>query len=250
MLNQKIILHYVLYFCLGLIVVAGTIFIFGPKNNTAKNIPVSEEESLKNGNNNAIAQGERPGNNKIRPIDASDHVKGNLDAPIQFIIYSDFECPFCAKFTDSIKQVEAAYGDKVVIAFRHFPLRSHTLAIPAAIASECASEQGKFWEMHDKLFDLNKNGKLSVSEFPNAAVEIGLDAEKFSQCTTEKKYEEKVLADLADGRNNGVTGTPANFINGEVVPGAYPFEDFTDSSQKQREGLKSIIERQLKAINK
>src|SRR3989338_3893743 len=79
----------------------------------------------------------------LKPIDSADHIKGDLNAPVKMIVYSDFECPFCERFTGDLKKVEDYFKDQVVIAFRHYPLASHQQALPAAEASECASEQGK-----------------------------------------------------------------------------------------------------------
>lgn len=182
----------------------------------------------------------------LSPISDKDHVLGKLDAPVQMIIYSDFECPYCARFVDTIKKIEKEFNDKVVIAFRHFPLAFHKQAIPAAIASECAAEQGKFWEMHDKLFEDSENKKFNVDEFKNDAKELGLDQAKFNQCLDTSKYKDKVLSQMLGGKNAGITGTPTSFVNGEFVIGATPFEDYEDSEGMQREGLKKIIERKLK----
>jgi protein-disulfide isomerase len=181
----------------------------------------------------------------VRPIDESDHIWGDLNAPVKLIIYDDFQCPFCARFYDTVEEIKKEFGDKVVIAFRHFPLRFHLHAYPAALASECAAEQGKFWEMYAKLFADNKAGRLDKNQFKQDAVDLGLDQAKFNQCLDTEKYKDKIQAQMVEGRNFGVNGTPGNFINGEPVPGAIPFEDFTDSSGRQREGVRKIIQRHL-----
>ncbi|MDO8593071.1 MAG: thioredoxin domain-containing protein [bacterium] len=178
---------------------------------------------------------------QVRPIDAADHVLGDLKAPVQMIVFSDFECPFCAQFADTMKKVEENFKDKVAIAFRHYPLPSHPLALPAAVASECAAEQGKFWEMHDKLFADNSAGKMSVEQFKKDAADLSLDAVKFNQCLDSNKYLDKVNQEKAEGNQAGVTGTPTSFINGNIYPGAYPFEDFSDSGGKIEAGMKTII---------
>src|SRR3989344_203228 len=164
----------------------------------------------------------------LSPINENDHIIGSIDAPVQMIIYSDFECPYCARFVDTIEKVKAEFGDKVAITFRHFPLVFHKEAVPAAIASECAAEQGKFWEMHDKLFEDNENKKFNAEEFKKDAGELGLDQAKFNQCLDTNKYKEKVQRQMLEGKSVGVTGTPTTFINGEFVIGATPFEDYKD----------------------
>ncbi len=181
----------------------------------------------------------------LKPIDAADHVRGSLDAPVKMIVYSDFECPFCSKFADTMKQVEENFKDKVVIAFRHYPLAGHPEGLPAAEASECAAEQGKFWEMHDKLFADNKAGRLSADQYKKDAGDLGLDAAKFSQCLDSGKYKNKVETDIAEGERAGVTGTPTSFVNGNIYPGAYPFEDFTASNGDKEDGMQTIINKLL-----
>lgn len=182
----------------------------------------------------------------LSPINEGDHIIGNADAPVQMIIYSDFECPYCARFVDTIEKVKAGFGDKVAITFRHFPLVFHKEAMPAAVASECAAEQGKFWEMHNKLFEDNENKKFNKEEFKNDAKELGLDQAKFNQCLDTNKYKEKVQKQMLEGKNAGVTGTPTTFVNGEFVIGATPFEDYKDSEGRQQLGMKKIIEGKLK----
>jgi protein-disulfide isomerase len=126
----------------------------------------------------------------------------------------------------TLKQVEEKYGDKLRLVYRDFPLvQIHNNAAKAAEAGECAHEQGKFWEMHDKLFA--DQSKLQVEALKHAATEIGLDAEKFNQCLDSAKYAAEVQQDADEGARYGVTGTPAFFINGRLLSGAQPLEAFT-----------------------
>jgi len=204
-----------------------------------------ETEQMQEINRQAVENAQGTSINKVRSVSEEDHIIGKLDAPVQLIIYCDFECPFCAQFSDTVNQIKDEFGDKVVIAFRHFPLRSHFNAISAAITSECASEQGKFWEMHDKLFADNKAGRMGVEQYKKDAEELELDLVKFNQCLDTEQYKDKIEAQLEEAKSFGVTGTPGNFVNGEPIPGAYPLEDFTDSQGNKREGMKSIINRHL-----
>lgn len=182
----------------------------------------------------------------LRQIDATDHVWGELTSPVQIIIYDDFECPYCAQYFDKIEQVKKDYAGKVAIAYRHFPLSNiHPTNLIAAEASECAAEQGKFWEMYTKLFEDNKQNKFSVEQWKLDAIALGLDKAKFNQCLDSSKYKTKIDQQLAEGSSFGVTGTPTTFINGEIIIGDNPYEDTTASDGRKIEGLKSIINRLL-----
>ena len=207
------------------------------------------EREIKDYNKQVVEQVQTMATKTVRPIDTTDHVWGDLSAPVQLIIYDDFQCPFCAEFYDTTEEIKEFFGKKVVIAFRHFPLSFHPLAVPAALASECAAEQEKFWEMYEKLFTDNKENRMSLEQFKEDAEAVGLDTAKFNECLDKEKYKNKIQTHILEGGNFNVTGTPGNFVNGEPVPGAYPFTDFTDSSGQQREGMKSIIERHLTAGN-
>ncbi len=177
----------------------------------------------------------------LRPIDQTDHVWGDPKAPVAMIIYSDFECPFCAEFAATLKKIETEFSGKIAIAFRHYPLAGHPDAEKAAEASECAAEQGRFWEMHDKLFTDNAAGRMSVEQFKKDAADLGLDQNKFNQCLDSGQYQSKITEQKNQGDKAGVTGTPTIFVNGNIYPGAYPFEDFTNSAGQPEKGMKSII---------
>lgn len=157
-----------------------------------------------------------------------DAMKGDASAPVTIIEFSDFQCPFCGRFfEDALPQIEDKYvkTGKVKFVYRDFPLESiHPQARPAAEAAECAHEQGKFWEFHDKLF-ANQQG-LSVDNFKKWAQELGLESTQFNDCVDSKKYADEVSKDLADGSAAGVSGTPAFFVNGHELSGAQPFSAF------------------------
>lgn len=247
MKNSKIV-TILLIICVALVVVLIGIFLLtkGDLKNTEVKPVVDDAQKINELNRELTNKANDTSVKKVRPITEKDHFKGMLDAPVQLIVYSDFECPFCSKFADVLKKIEESYADKVVIAFRHYPLRSHIDAIPAAIASECAAEQGKFWEMHDRLFQDAKTNSLTIEEYKKNAGEIGLNQEAFNKCLDEEKYKDAVIASQTEAKEFGVNGTPASFVNGEPLPGAVPFDDFVDSSGKSREGMKSIIDRHLK----
>ena len=161
---------------------------------------------------------------------------GGSAAPIQIVEFSDFQCGFCSKVLSSLKEVESAYGEKVNVTFKHFPLGFHKDAPKASEAALCAGEQGKFWEMHDALFENQK--ALGADKLAGYGEGIGLDAAKLTACLDEGKFTDQVAADMAAGAAAGVSGTPAFFINGRFVNGALPFEAF-----------KEVIDEELKAKN-
>jgi protein-disulfide isomerase len=155
-------------------------------------------------------------------ITKDDHIRGNKNAKITIVEYSDIQCPFCSRFHETMLQVMKNYPDKVRWVFRHFPLESiHPYARKAAEAAECAGEQGKFWEYTDKLYA--NQSSLSTEYLSTAAQEVGLNTGKFDSCLSSGKMAARVSSDLQQGQNLGVKGTPGSFINGKSVPGAVPY---------------------------
>jgi len=147
---------------------------------------------------------------------------GPADAPVQLVLFSDFECPYCSRVVPTLDQVQEKYGDRVRLAFRQFPLSIHPHAQKAAEASLCAGEQGKFWEMHDAMFGDQK--KLGVDDLKATAATLELKAEQFNSCLDSGKYADQVKKDMESGQEAGVSGTPAMFVNGRFISGAVPYE--------------------------
>lgn len=158
-------------------------------------------------------------------------VRGNPDAPVTIVEFSDYECPFCRGSEEVIKTVLAKYGDKVKLAYRDFPLRQiHPHALAASEASRCASEQGKFWQYHDVLFSVPN--QLDAAGLLDHARAVGLNEAQFLSCLNTEKFKSAVEADVRAGASARVSGTPAFFINGIFVPGAQTsavFEKTIDS---------------------
>lgn len=152
------------------------------------------------------------------------HVLGGKNAKVKLVEYSDFQCPFCQKMSLTIKQLVSEYGDKISVEYRHYPLSFHPMATPAAMASECAAEQGKFWEFHDAVFA--NQSALSVEMLRGTAQSLRLNMKKFNTCFDSGKYALKVQQQQTEGAAKGVQGTPATFVNGQFVSGAQPFEAF------------------------
>lgn len=184
-------------------------------------------------------------NMQVRQLDRSDHLWGPIDAPVALIVYYDFECPFSAQFYETIKQAKAEFGNDLVVAARHFPLISHEQAIPAALASECAAQQDKFWEMYDLLYANAKSGKLSNENYQKDAEQLGLNGQAFEECLTKTTYKDKILSEKEEIKGLGVIGTPASFVNNQYIPGAIPYEDFSYPDGSAALGLRSLIQKKL-----
>jgi len=157
---------------------------------------------------------------------------GPDDAPITIIQFAEYQCPYCGKAGESVDQVMAEYPGKIKMVYRDFPLSFHDRAIPAAVAANCSGEQGKYWEMH-KLLMANQRA-LTEEDLINHAKSLSLDFEKWSICRKDPSQALEVQKDFEDGSAVGVSGTPAFFINGIMLSGAVPFEQF-----------KEIIDREL-----
>jgi len=179
----------------------------------------------------------------LQPVKISlddDPIRGNPDAPITIVEFSDYQCPFCARFyAQTLPLLLEEYIDegKVNLVYRDFPVqRIHPNALSAAAAAECADDQGKYWEYHDTLFEKqNAWAKLdsnsAISTFSQFAAEIELEQQQFDNCLESGKYLEEVQADFSDGKNYQVTGTPGFFIGNEDIGfvkiiGAKPYDAF------------------------
>lgn len=162
--------------------------------------------------------------NPIKVDIGNSQVKGKADAKVTIVEFSDFECPFCKRGADTMDQVAKAYPNDVKIVFKNLPLAFHKNAKPAAIAALAAGKQGKFWEMHDKLF-ANQRG-LTADYFEKSAKEIGLNVEQFKKDITSPELAAQVDAEAEQANAVGISGTPGFLVNGVLVRGAYPFEHF------------------------
>lgn len=156
-------------------------------------------------------------------------VTGSKEAPVTIVEFSDFQCPFCARGADTMNAVKKKYGNKVRIAFKHFPLPMHKEAGPASEASMCVHEQkaDKFWAYHDLLF--KNQDKLDDASLEKYAKDVGgIDVAKFKECYASKKYAAFVQKDMEYGNKLGVKSTPTFFVNGQLVSGAVPIEAFSE----------------------
>src|SRR5680860_660848 len=216
-------------------------------NETGKSVVVFDEDktSIKNNNNvareDSVVPTSPPAGNQAPaqgdvldiPVSKDDNIRGNINAPITIVEYSDFQCPYCSRFHETMNQIFAEYPEDVRWVFKHFPLDSrHPLARKTAEASECAAEQGKFWEFSDEVY--TNQQAISNDSLSTFAKNIGLNVSQFDSCVSSGKYSDKVEADYQEGIQFGVSGTPGDFINGKSLGGAVPYDK-----------LKQIIEEML-----
>lgn len=198
----------------------------------------------------SVATGQNANKQVKEPVDVSiddDAVLGKSDAPVTIIEFSDFQCPFCRSFwKNAFAEIVKEYIDtgKAKLVFRDYPLSFHPMGVPSAKAGECAKEQGKFWEMHDVIFEeQEKLGEgtvqYTVNDLKKWAAKVGVNTTQFNDCVDSEKYKAEIEKDAADGVAAGVTGTPAIFINGRLIAGAQPFSVF-----------KTIIDEELKKSGK
>ena len=221
-------------FILGLLAGIAAVSIIGfiimlPKSQTWKSAENSNANTNVGAQVNPTPTPQEPlqGNPALLPpVSSEDYVRGDANAKITLIEYSDFECPFCSRHAPTIDKILENYKGKVRLVFRHFPLSFHPEAQKAAEASECAGEQGKFWEMHDKIFEANEAKNMSVDTWKKAAKDLKLNTAKFNDCLDSGKYLSKIQNEQADGQAAGVEGTPATFVNGKLISGAVPYEQF------------------------
>lgn len=167
------------------------------------------------------------------PIPADAHIRGNVDAPITIVEYSDVQCPFCQTFHNNMEQIIAEYGDDVRWVYKHFPLdQLHPFARQGAQAAECAGEQEMFWEYTDLLYA--RQNEIAPASFAVFAEDLGLNVGDFNSCLDSGRYAEKVEAEFQEGLAVGVRGTPGTFFNGYPLQGAVPYGT-----------MKSLIDQEL-----
>lgn len=158
-------------------------------------------------------------------VTSDDPSRGPKDTKVVVVEFSDFQCPYCSEAEPVVEQILKDYGDKIFFQYRDFPLTDlHPQALLAAEAAECAHEQGKFWEMHDKIFADQSN--INEAVLKTYAVQLGLNSVQFGNCLTTEKYRSEIEQDLEEGYAAGVRATPTFFINGARIEGAIPLNTF------------------------
>ena len=155
------------------------------------------------------------------PVDAArDHIQGAASAPVTLVEYGDYQCPYCGMAYPIVKSIQRALGNKLRFAFRNFPLStSHEYAEQAAESAEAAGAQGKFWEMHDTLYE--HQDELGTNALMSYARNLGLDVDRFAHELKDGTYEPRVREDFRSGVRSGVNGTPTFFVNGTRYDGGW-----------------------------
>jgi protein-disulfide isomerase len=164
------------------------------------------------------------------PITESDHVLGRADAPVTLVEYGDFECPTCKLAFPAVKLLLQRFGADVRFAYRHFPLEGpHPYALPAAEAAECAAAQGKFWEMHNLLFE--NQPRFERHHLEDYARRLQLDTARFAAELDAHAYVARVRADLDSGARSHVRGTPGFFVNGRILDISFGMRALFDATE-------------------
>ncbi|MDO8583713.1 MAG: DsbA family protein [bacterium] len=184
-------------------------------------------------NNNVVvqqpdAQQPAPSYAPVKDVGPTDHVRGNKNAKVTLIEYSDFECPYCKRHVPTIEQALKDYPNDVRFVYRHYPLPFHANAQKEAEASECVAKQGgdnAFWKFHDIVYaETTATGTgIPLDTLGDIAKRSGVDQKKFQTCLDSGEMAARVSADMASGNDSGVEGTPATFVNGTLVSGAVPY---------------------------
>jgi protein-disulfide isomerase len=172
------------------------------------------------------------------PVTSHDHTQGKTNASWTIVEYGDYQCPSCGDVQPVVKQLQAHFGDRLRFVFRNFPLEMHPYAEHAAEAAEFASAHGKFWEMHDLLFEHQAN--LKEATLLKLAVKLRLASDHLSHALKEGKYAARVKTDLDSGIASGVQGTPTFYINGQRHDGAYDFESMVEAIESTTKMLSGM----------
>jgi len=165
------------------------------------------------------------GNQRVTVSTDGDPSIGPADAPITIVEFSDYQCPYCqAWYQQTFDKLMASYPGKIRFVYRDLPLPGHPESMPAAEAANCAGEQGAYWKFHNDLF----GGQYSLGRaaYEQYASDLGLDIAAFTACLDDHHTQAEIKADTADAVRLGLTGTPSFVINGQILVGAQPFEQF------------------------
>jgi len=225
---------------IALLVVAA--FLIGTLFTEVRYLKKSGSQSPQIANNAPVAPED---NISARPLNDADHVLGNRNSRLLFIVYSDLECPFCKLFHPTTKQILEEYKDNLALVYRHFPLDIHPKARKEAEATECAQDSGgpsDFWKFVDKIFEVTpSNNGLNPDELPRLAVQIGLNENKFKNCLSSGKFTQKIADDYDQGIKSGVGVTPSS-----VIIDTKTGKTKTITGTVRPEQIKSVIDSMLK----
>lgn len=214
--RNKIIIRKTIFWGICFLVISGMVFgmvKIASRNSVNTNIPLILASSLIEG----------------------DWVRGSKDAKIVVTEYSDFQCPACASYYEVVKQLHEDFGDKLAVVYRHFPLGQHKNAEMAALSAEAAGKQNKFWEMHDMIFENQKDWEEKVDTkeiFTGYAEKLSLNSEQFKTDLNSKELRQKVEANRQSGIAAGIIHTPTFFVNGKEIQNPASYQEFKDIINK------------------
>lgn len=158
------------------------------------------------------------------PVTHEDHIQGLFEAPLTLIEYGDYQCPYCGLAYRLVKKIQEHFGERLRLVFRNFPLKGvHPMAEASAEAAEFAALHGRFWEMHDALYEHQQ--QLSLPFLTELAVKLKLPLTEFEQALASKTFEEKIQQEVLGGARSGVNGTPSFFVNDQKYSGPYDFKN-------------------------
>lgn len=174
-------------------------------------------------------------------IGEGSYEKGNKDAKVTLVEFADFQCPACGASAPITQALMTEYGDRVRFVFRHFPLQQHEQAYDAARAAEAAGAQGKFWEMHDKLYTLQDQWSEksdAMARFEGYAKDLELNIDEFKKSISDKQFDSRIQAGLTDGTAAAVNATPTFYINGQKLSGVFKLDEWKRLIDKELESSK------------
>jgi len=180
----------------------------------------------------------------VSPIQVADHLLGQVDAPVQLIVYSDLADPLAASFLPIVEELKKQVGDKLVIAWRQHPLANNSLASEAAIAVECAGQQGQFWAFADKVAAAASQ-EQPLADWTVVAQETGLKLVDFDKCLTKPEVQATIDKQSAEAEALGAIGVPSSFLNRTLLSGVYPLADFTSSDGQTKAGLLKLVQQAM-----
>ena len=177
----------------------------------------------------------------------NSHVRGRSDALITLVMWTDYQCPFCKRVQPTVEQLRQHYGRDIRIVMKHNPLPMHNRAMAASMAAEAAGKQGKFWKMHEKLYQDPR--ALTNDNIERYADELGLNMKKFMRDRQDQTLEQRIKDEQAQGAKLGARGTPAFFVNGRFLSGAQPFDAFKALIDEELAHAKSLVKKGTKKRN-
>lgn len=229
------------------IALSGAMIAFGTNPYTQKQTSSTTTPAAPTQPGNQAAQAGQPTAADVEKLSEGDHVRGDRNARVLMIEYSDLECPFCKSFHPTAQKALSEYSGKIAWVYRHFPLDPiHSKADKEAEAAECAAEQGgndAFWKFVDKVFEVTpSNNGLDPAQLPQIATQIGLDGNKLKSCLDSGKMAQKVESQYQGGVKAGVNGTPTSFLldtktgKSNKVAGAYPYDQLKPQIDSMLDG--------------